>query len=343
MSFRPYEFLPASLLARITDIRVSDPDRALQAAKRRQRRKQLTLDGKLNLLAADHPARRVTRVGDDPLAMANRHDYLARVVRVLSNDAVDGVMATMDLLEELLLLHDLCEHAGGEGFLHRKALIASLNRGGLAGAQWEMDDPLTGASPQSCKEWDLDGAKLLLRVCDEDPGSLKTLLACADCITQLNALGLPTFLEPLPVVRANEGYQVIKEADALTRLVGVASALGDSSRYLWLKLPYCDRYERVAGATTLPVLLLGGEAVGDAKRLLEHIAAGMAAGANVRGTLIGRNVLYPGQEDPLVVAAAVHGIVHQGWTAQQAMEAADEHRGQNLDYFNLNFSDEKRK
>ena len=52
MSFRPDAFLPVSLLARITDIRVSEPDRALQAAKRRQRRKQLTLDGKLNVLGA---------------------------------------------------------------------------------------------------------------------------------------------------------------------------------------------------------------------------------------------------------------------------------------------------
>jgi DhnA family fructose-bisphosphate aldolase class Ia len=47
----------------------------------------------------------------------------------------------------------------------------------------------------------------------------------------------------------------------------------------------------------------------------------MAAGANVRGALVGRNVLYPGDDDPRAVAEAVGGIVHQGWTVEQAMNS----------------------
>ena len=308
--FHTKDFLPASALARLTELRISDPERALCAARRRQRRKVLTRDGRLNILAADHPARRVTGVGDDSIAMTNRHDYLARIVRVLMSDLVDGVMATMDIIEDLLVLDDLRRESGGQPLLDHKLIIASLNRGGLAGSDWEMNDPITGATPAACAEWALDGAKILMRLCDGEPDSLKTMVASVQAINETNALKLPMFLEPLPVIKTDKGFKVVKTAEGLARIAGVASALGDSSRYLWLKLPYCDNYEVVARATTLPILLLGGEAVGDATPLLREIAAGLAAGANVRGALVGRNVLYPGDADPLSVADAIGRIIH---------------------------------
>jgi DhnA family fructose-bisphosphate aldolase class Ia len=317
--FNSKDFLPATVLARVTEARVDDPERARRGALKRQRRTRLTTDGRLNILAADHPARRVTGVGDNPIAMADRHDYLARIVRVLLCETVDGVMATMDIIEDLLVLDDLIREAGGRSLLDGRLLIASLNRGGLAGASWEMDDPMTGPSATTCAEWKLDGAKMLMRLCDDEPASLKTLEASAQAITETNAVKLPMFLEPLPVVRTEKGYKVVKTADALARIAGVASALGDSSRYVWLKLPYCENYEIVAQSTTLPILLLGGESVGSALPLLREIAAGLAAGANVRGALVGRNVLYPGSDDPLVVARAAGGIIHQNWPPEEAL------------------------
>lgn len=329
-AFDDKEFLPASALAKITELRMADPGYPARIAKTRKRREVLSSDGRLNILAADHPARRVTKVGDDVLRMADRHSYLARIVRVLQSDSVDGVMATMDILEDLLVLHQLFVAGGGPAILDNRVLIASLNRGGLAGVGWEMDDPITGPSASSCATMELDGAKLLLRVCDEEPDSLKTLLCCAQAITEMNALRLPTFLEPLPVVKSDGGYRVVKTAEALAKIVGVASALGDSSCYLWLKLPYCDDYGVVARATTLPILLLGGESVGDATPLLKEIEAGLSAGPNVRGALVGRNVLFPGPEDPLVVAQAVGSIIHQGWTVERTLAAQESWRGRQL-------------
>jgi DhnA family fructose-bisphosphate aldolase class Ia len=318
-AFVEREFLPASALEKITELRVTDPQCSLRAAKSRKRRSSLTADGKLNILAADHPARRVSKVGDDAIRMADRHGYLARIVRVLQSDVVDGVMATMDVLEDLLVLHQLIIDAGGPGLLNNRLLIASLNRGGLAGSSWEMDDPITGPSAATCSEFKLDGAKLLMRLCDDEVSSLNTILYCSRAITEMNAIGLPTFLEPLPVVKDINNYKVVKTAEALAKIVGVASALGDSSRRLWLKLPYCENYEVVVRATTLPILLLGGESVGDATPLLREIASGLSAGSNVRGALVGRNVLYPGAEDPLVVAQAAGSIIHHGVTVDRAM------------------------
>jgi len=111
----------------------------------------------------------------------------------------------------------------------------------------------------------------------------------------------------------------------------VAAGLGSTSRYTWLKLPHCPGYERVARATTLPILLLGGESVGNPRPLLEQIAAGLAAGATVRGALAGRNVLYPGDIDPLAVARAVNGLIHRGWTVDQAVAALDDAGGAQMD------------
>ncbi len=332
MTFQPKDFLPATVLAKLTDIRVSDPERSLRVAKERKRRPQLTKDGKLNILAADHPARSVFRVGDDPLRMADRHEYLARVLRVLMSDAVDGVLAAMDMLEDLLTLHDLMKKAGGPAFLDDKVLLASFNRGGLLGSSWEIDDPMTGATPAACAEWKLDGAKILLRICYEEPDSLKTLLATVRAITELNAFGLPMFLESLPVVKTDTGYALVKNAEELTRLVTAAAAMGDSSRYLWLKLPYCENYEMVARSTTLPIILLGGESIGDATPFLRELTAGLAAAPNVRGALVGRNVLFPGDDDPLAVVESVGGILHKGWTVEQALDAQAAHRGRDMNW-----------
>ncbi len=331
-AFLTAEFLTESAMARLVSSRVTDPERSLRAAAARKRRSRLTLDGRLNLLAADHPARRVTAVGKDPLRMADRRDYLARILRVLMSPAVDGVMTTMDILEDLLTLHDLSREAGGPAFLDDKVLIASVNRGGLSQASWELDDPVTGPAPAACASFGLDGVKFLLRLCDAEPASLKTMLAAAQVISQASAVRLPAFLESLPVARTAQGYQLLKTPEALARIVGVASALGDSSRYLWLKLPYCDGFETVARATTLPILLLGGESEGDATPFLRQLAAGLAAGPNVRGALAGRNVLYPGVEDPLAVAEALGGIIHQIWTFDQALAAQAAHRGRDLDW-----------
>ena len=328
--FNSREFLPDALIARVVDKRVTDPEFSLRVASSRVRRTSLTLDGKLNILAADHPARRVTKVGDDGIAMADRRDYLARIIRVMQAGDVDGLMATMDIVEDLLTIHGLVRESGGEGLVDGKLLIASFNRGGLAGTAWELDDPVTGPSAETCVEWRLDGAKILLRIGDDDAGSLETVLASAEAITECNAEKIPMFLEPLPVVKTDKGWTVVKTAEALAKIAGVASALGDSSRYLWLKLPYCERYEVVARSTTLPILLLGGESAGSPAPFLTQLASALQAGPNVRGALVGRNVLYPGDEDPLAMASAAGGIIHHGWTVEQALESFGANRGKDL-------------
>ncbi len=329
-AFDSSDFFPPALFARLTELRVTDPDLPFRSAAARIRRTQLAPTGKLLIVAADHPARHIVKSGANPLAMADRRDYLARIVRVLTSPRVDGVMATMDILEDLFALDAVLQAAGAPSLLNGKLLIASLNRGGLAGSAWEMDDPVTGVTPAACQEWHLDGAKFLLRVDLTDTASLKTILAATRAINECSAAGLPMFLEPLPVKRGESGFGVIKTAEALAKLAGVASALGNTSRRLWLKLPYCSGFETVAQSTSLPILLLGGESAEDPQPFLRELFLALRAGPNVRGALVGRNVLYPGAEDPLAVAAGAGGIVHGGWAVEEAMASFATVRGSDM-------------
>jgi len=308
--FNPVQLLPDVLYSRITEMRVNDPDCAFRMAQTRQRPARLAKDGRLSILAADHPGRRATRVGDDPLCMADRRDLLARIVRILAAEAADGLLATIDVIEELLILEHELKRSGGPSLLDGRLLIASLNRAGLDGVCWELDDRWSGPTAAACQAWNLDGGKALLRVCDEDPGSLRTLELCVQAIRDLEQFGLPMFLEPLPVAVQDGKYVLDRRAEALAPLVGVAAALGNSSRRLWLKLPACPNFEVVSKATTLPMVILGGEIAGDRLGFFRQLHSALGAGANVRGAMIGRNVLYPASGDPLGPAYAIQALVH---------------------------------
>ena len=314
-TLRHQDVLFTRLVEELTQVRIDQPERALVVAQKRLRRTKLALDGRLALLEADHPARGIVSVGDQRLAMADRQDFLIRIVRILSASAADGVVATMDVIEELLLLHDLMQSRGLEPFLDEKVLIVSLNRGGLAGSTWEMDDPRTGPTPEQCAQLKMDGVKMLWRYCDSDKGSLKTLRCCAQAISEANSVKLPFFLEPLPMITNEAGTKLEQKAEALVPLVGAASALGDSSRYLWFLLPYCVDFGLVAGSTTLPILVLGSDSQGGAN-YLDNIKDGLASAHNVRGTMTGRNVLYAPEQDPVDAAAIVHELVHHGTSAE---------------------------
>jgi len=316
----------------ITAVRVDRPSIVQAEAMARRRRTTLTTNGKLSILATDHPARRVTGVGSESFLMADRLGYLGRVLRVIAASEFDGVMGPTDIIEDLFIMNYLVRQGGGPSFLDNKVIIGCMNRGGLAGAAFEMDDRMTSFTAESMARLGLDGAKIMFRLDIDNPDSLATIDYCAQAISDMNSYGLPTFLEPLPVRKEGVKYPVLKQADELARVAGVASALGDSSMNLWLKLPYAEGYERVANATTLPILMLGGDAKGDPTPTLGEFANGMKAGANVRGALVGRNVLYPGDDDPMAVAMAIQKIVQEGIGADEAVEYLMSVRGQDMDW-----------
>lgn len=319
-------YLPREVYEAITDVRVRQPGFADGEADRRQRRRVAAPDGKLIILAADHPGRANLRIQDDPMAMGDRHEYLARILRVLSHPGIDGVMSTPDVVEDLLILAGLFRERGGQSPLDERLLIGCMNRGGLPGTAWEMDDRFTAFTARRMVVLGLDGGKFMVRIDPTDRGSLATIEGCVRAVSELAEANLLAFLEPLPVARENGAYTVVRTPRALAEAVSAASAMGASSLYTWLKLPTCPGFEQVARATTLPLVILGGEAVGDPRPVLEDLRRGLAAGPNVRGAMIGRNVLYPGADDPRAVAAAVSAIIHDGAGVDEALAAMEAER-----------------
>ncbi|MCR4424831.1 MAG: deoxyribose-phosphate aldolase [Firmicutes bacterium] len=334
--FDPNDFVPESLFERITAVRVDYPGAIMEEALARGRREVLAPDGKLCILACDHPARRVTSALGDPTAMGDRHDYLGRILRVMSHPEIDGVMATPDIIEDLLIVsHLLRRHRGGGSFLDGKILIGCMNRGGLAGTVFELDDAMTSYTVESMVAHRLDAAKMMFRLDPSNPDSLATMVYCAEAMNALNRVKMPVFLEPLPIEKTDCGYRVKKTSLDMIQTIGVASAMGESTARLWLKIPIVPEFERVARSTTLPLLLLGGESSGNPTEVIREFRRALNAGANVRGALIGRNVLYPGDVDPLGVALAISRMIHRGYSADQAIAEINEVAGFGRDLYRM--------
>ncbi|MGI6541657.1 MAG: Cgl0159 family (beta/alpha)8-fold protein [Limnochordia bacterium] len=332
--FQTRKFLSEALFDRITEVRMGKPQAIQDAVQARKRRKQLTEDGKLVIVAADHPGRHVTNVGSNPTAMGDRLDYLGRILRTMMGAGVDGLMATPDIIEEVLLVDQLLRERDVPSILDGKLLIGSMNRSGLAGFEYEMDDRMTAMTTEHLLEMGCDGGKMLLRF---DVGkfsrySIATMDYCAKAVSECRKAGLPTFVEPLPVENSGDGYKVIMEADALIKVIGVASALGGSSRDMWIKVPVVPEYHRVVRSTTLPILMLGGASKENPLSTIREFEQGMGEGANVRGVMVGRNVLYSGKDDPLAVVEAIAKLVHEYAAMEDAVKHLAGNRGREIDY-----------
>lgn len=329
--FSRERFFPKAVFDQIAEVRVERPESVREFAVRRKKRQRLTSDGRLVILAADHPARMVTGILGDPLGMGNRIDYLGRILRVATTVKLDGVMTTPDLIEDLLIVDMLNVEAGGTSFLDGQLLVGCMNRGGVIGSRFEMDDRVTAYTPRGMAKMGLDGAKLMFRIDLQEEGSIKTLEYCARAIDECNELGLPMFLEPLPVEKVDGVYKVKKSAADNIKLMGVASALGTSSLNTWLKITYCPDFDKVVQASSLPLLMLGGDSAGNPMGTLESFRAGIRLGGNVRGAMVGRNILFPGPDDPRAVAAAVDAVLHHNSSVDAAVELMDSHRDKDID------------
>lgn len=284
------------LVRAMTATRLHDPGAIALAAARRSRRASLVgASGRLMIIAADHPARGALRVGEDPLAMADRGELLRRLAIALDRPGVDGFLGTADMVEDLLLM----------GVLDDKIVLGSMNRGGLAGTAFEIDDRMTAYDAATIAAMGYDGGKMLLRIDPEDPATVSTLEACARAIDDLASHHLMALVEPFISHRADGRVRNDLSAEAVIRSATVAAGLGATSAHTWLKLPVVDDMERVAAATTLPVLLLGGEASVDQPETFARWQRALKQ-PTVVGMIVGRALLYPPDAD---VAAAVDRTV----------------------------------
>lgn len=222
----------------LLEVRATNPGAVRQAYATRRRRPRLLSDnGTLFLVAAD------------PEDLLDRRTLLERLLVALENPAVDGVLGTPDIVEELLLL----------GALHDKVVFGSMNR----------DDRFTGYDARTLVDGGLDGGTMLLRLAD----TAQNLQACADAVTELAAYGLVAMIE------------LQEDPASLARAVTLASGLGTTSAHTWLKLP-SPGSAAVLGATTLPVVLGDPPAADSESSMLWH---GVVRGLVLSHTRLGGN------------------------------------------------------
>lgn len=285
----------------LTTIRATEPGRIDTAWRNRARRSGRSGDGRLLIVAADHPARGALGVRDDPQAMAGRADTLDRLATALSRPGVDGVLGTADILEDLLLM----------GALEDKLVIGSMNRGGLQGAVFEFDDRFTGYTAAGIAARGLDGGKMLTRICLDDPATVATLEASARAIEQLAERRLMSVVEPFLSVHDDGRARNLLDPTSTITAIQVASGLGTTSAHTWLKVPVVDELPRVLDATTLPTLLLGGDPQGDPQATYASWEKALAL-PPARGLVAGRALLYPADDDVAGAVDVAAQLVHTG-------------------------------
>ena len=289
-----------STYAEVTEVRSRDPQAIRRAlAARRRRPAFLPEDGRLMLVAADHPARGALSAQGRPTAMHSRTDMLDRLRAALARPGVDGLLATADIAEDLLLL----------GALEDKVVVASMNRGGLAGASFELDDRMTGYDVAGVVEARFDAAKMLNRIDLDDPGTVRMLETSGRAVTELARAGVVAMLEPFLSRRVDGRVSNDLSPDAVIKSVHIAQGLGATSAYTWLKLPVVAEMERVMDATTLPTLLLGGDPSRRPEETYAQWRDALALPA-VRGLVVGRTLLYPPDDDVTAAVDTAVSLVH---------------------------------
>ena len=248
------------------------------------------------VLAADHRARAVVTV-------ESYGAYVAALEAALP--ACDGILASAQPLADLVA-------RGAVGPEQRTYL--SINRTGLAGSAFELDDRLV-ASVARASELGYGGVKHMVRIDLADPETPRALELLGQVLEEAARLRTEALIESL---LWREG-QISRDVDDIVLAAVVAHDLGSPL----LKVPVPDEpaggrrvaaVRRVVDSVGVPVLFLGGpyKSGGEADVLAE-VADAMAGGA--AGMAIGRTVYQ--HPEPARMARQVAAVVHGGPAADR--------------------------
>jgi DhnA family fructose-bisphosphate aldolase class Ia len=242
------------------------------------------------ILAADHRARGV-------VTMENYRNYVEALVHALP--ACDGILATAQPLADL---------ADGGHLTPGHRTYLSLNRTGLAGSVFELDDRLVASVPRAADDgW--TGVKHMTRIDLADHRTSPALELLGRVLEQAKSAALEALVEPL---MWRDG-RVARDTDSIVFAAVVAHDMGAPV----IKVPVpavhpgSERQRavaRVVASVGVPVLFLGGP-LGEAGRppVLDEVRDVMHGGGS--GMAIGRAVYQ--DPDPAEMAGLVAALVHQ--------------------------------
>jgi len=146
------------------------------------------------------------------------------------------------------------------------------------------------------------------------PNERGMLEDCTTLVRSGRAEGIPLIVETLPYglgqtkyyTAENIGFAARQAAELGADVVKTAFPTGAS----------VEDFAKVVEACFVPVIILGGAAMGDDKALLKMVADAMEAGAI--GVAIGRNIWQ--HENPTGIARAMAAVIHEGETVAEALK-----------------------
>lgn len=315
VEFQYQEFLGEEIFSKVNEIKAFHPEVVEQEAF--LKKKPGFPHERLVLAAADHNARMINEYKGNPIGLSNRREYLSRLVRILFSDKVDGVEATPDIIEDLIIINKILREKGEKDFLRGKMLIGTVNRGGLKNTVFEMDDLCSCFTVDRIGKLNMDGVKFMLRLNPMDEKSQNTLAYCANTVNEAVKYGLPVFIEALYVENADRGFAMKTDTESLCKVVGVTGALGCTGANKWIEVPLNREYQIPAGATTCPVLVVPDEVEEEPDAVVKEYTKEIGLSYNIRGILLGRNVMY-NVSDPMPIADAIADAWHSDFTPGNA-------------------------
>jgi DhnA family fructose-bisphosphate aldolase class Ia len=250
----------------------------------------VTLPTPALILAADHRARGV-------MTIENYDEFFGALAQALPS--CDGILATAQPLTGLAA-------AGHLTPAHRTYL--SINRTGLAGSAFELDDRLVASVPRAAADgW--TGIKHMTRIDMADPASSAALELLGQVLEQARQAALDALIEPL-VWRQG---RVARDPDSVVLAAVIAHDMG--APVIKVPVPVAApgperqaAVTRVVASVGVPVLFLGGPlGEGGRSRVLDEVRDVMEGGGS--GMAMGRT-LYQ-DPDPAEVAGLVSALVHR--------------------------------
>jgi DhnA family fructose-bisphosphate aldolase class Ia len=241
------------------------------------------------VLAADHRARGV-------MTIERNAEYVQALREALPY--CDGILASAEPLATMARTGAI-----GPG----QSTYLSLNRAGLAGTAFELDDRLVASVDRAAEDgW--TGVKLMTRIAPDDPGGAAALELLGQVLEGARSHGLEALIEPVMWVAG----RMSRHTDDIVLAAVIAHDLGAPL----LKVPVPDvpageaRIEavgRVAASVGVPVLFLGGphDRAGH-ERVLEETRDVMAGGG--AGLAMGRAIFQ--EPSPAVMAEELAAVVH---------------------------------
>lgn len=137
---------------------------------------------------------------------------------------------------------------------------------------------------------------------------------CAAIISEGREYGIPVILEALPFSIGRPDDYTVENIGFAVRLAAELGA--DVVKTAFPTNGTVEDFKAIIDAALVPVVVLGGAAMGDDTAFLSMVKDSMDAGAS--GIAVGRNVWQ--HEKPAAVAAALKSIVHEDASLESALK-----------------------